>query len=61
MVKIPLPILCPENPKKSLQIQAEIVRILDAFTELTARKKIPLIWRGARRAGWWGGGVEDVG
>ena len=41
-----LPIPCPENPKKSLEIQAEIVRILDAFTalttelttELTARK-----------------------
>jgi type I restriction enzyme S subunit len=31
-----LPIPCPENPKKSLEIQAEIVRILDAFTELTA-------------------------
>ncbi|HDO8034518.1 TPA: restriction endonuclease subunit S [Legionella pneumophila] len=37
--KIPVPIPCPENPKKSLEIQAEIVRILDAFTELTARKK----------------------
>ena len=34
--KIPVPIPCPENPKKSLEIQAEIVRILDAFTELTA-------------------------
>ena len=42
-----IPIPCPENPKKSLAIQAEIVRILDAFTsltaeltaELTARKK----------------------
>jgi len=33
---IPIPIPCPENPKKSLEIQAEIVRILDAFTELTA-------------------------
>jgi type I restriction enzyme S subunit len=29
------PIPCPDNPKKSLEIQAEIVRILDAFTELT--------------------------
>ncbi len=45
--KIVIPIPCPENPKKSLGIQAEIVRILDAFTahtaeltaELTARKK----------------------
>lgn len=41
-----IPIPCPENPQKSLAIQAEIVRILDAFTalsaeltaELTARK-----------------------
>lgn len=31
--KIPIP--CPENPEKSLAIQAEIVRILDTFTELT--------------------------
>lgn len=31
---IPLP--CPDNPKKSLAIQAEIVRILEAFTALTA-------------------------
>ena len=31
-----IPIPCPENPKKSLEIQTEIVRILDAFTELTA-------------------------
>ena len=45
--KILIPILCPDNPKKSLEIQAEIVRILDAMTahtaeltaELTARKK----------------------
>ena len=42
-----IPIPCPDNPKKSLEIQAEIVHILDAFTalttelttELTARKK----------------------
>lgn len=52
MIKIPVPIPCPENPKKSLEIQAEIARILDAFTkltveltaelssELTARKKL---------------------
>lgn len=31
--QIPTP--CPDNPKKSLKIQAEIVRILDTFTELT--------------------------
>ncbi len=30
-----IPIPCPEDPEKSLAIQAEIVRILDAFTELT--------------------------
>lgn len=43
--KIPIP--CPDSPKKSLEIQTEIVRILDAMTahtaelsaELTARKK----------------------
>ena len=42
-----IPIPYPDNPKKSLEIQAEIVRILDAMTahtaeltaELTARKK----------------------
>lgn len=47
LVEIQVPIPCPENPKKSLEIQAEIVRILDAMTahtaeltaELTARKK----------------------
>ncbi|MCK5923178.1 MAG: restriction endonuclease subunit S, partial [Methylococcales bacterium] len=33
-LKIPIP--CPNNPKKSLEIQAEIVRILDAFTAMTA-------------------------
>jgi type I restriction enzyme S subunit len=45
--KIQIPIPCPENPKKSLEIQTEIVQILDTFTaltaeltaELTARKK----------------------
>jgi type I restriction enzyme S subunit len=31
-----VPIPCPDNPRKSLQIQAEIVRILDAFTELSS-------------------------
>ena len=29
-----VPIPCPENPKKSLEIQSEIVRILDAFTAI---------------------------
>ena len=31
-----VPIPCPDNPEKSLAIQAEIVRILDAFTAMTA-------------------------
>jgi len=35
MIEIPVPIPWPENPEKSLEIQAEIVRILDTFTELT--------------------------
>lgn len=35
--KLEIPIPCRENPKKSLEIQAEIVRILDTFTELTAK------------------------
>ena len=34
--KIQIPIPCPDNPEKSLAIQAEIVRILDTFTALTA-------------------------
>ncbi|NCO73515.1 MULTISPECIES: restriction endonuclease subunit S [Shewanella] len=36
MAKILIPIPCPNNPEKSLAIQAEIVRILDAFTAMTA-------------------------
>ena len=31
-----VPIPCPDNPEKSLAIQSEIVRILDAFTAMTA-------------------------
>ncbi|ENM5888301.1 restriction endonuclease subunit S [Vibrio mimicus] len=34
--KFLVPIPCPNNPEKSLAIQAEIVRILDAFTAMTA-------------------------
>ncbi|QNX49097.1 restriction endonuclease subunit S [Acinetobacter seifertii] len=34
--KIPVPIPCPDNPKKSLEIQTEIVRILDTFSAMTA-------------------------
>ncbi len=37
--KYRVPVPCPDNPKKSLEIQSEIVRILDTFTELIARKK----------------------
>jgi type I restriction enzyme S subunit len=36
LVGFPIPIPCPENPEKSIEIQTEIVRILDTFTELTA-------------------------
>lgn len=34
--KLKIPIPCPDTPKKSLEIQGEIVRILDAFTAMTA-------------------------
>jgi type I restriction enzyme, S subunit len=34
--KLQIPIPCPDNPDRSLAIQAEIVRILDTFTALTA-------------------------
>ncbi|HCM3243991.1 TPA: restriction endonuclease subunit S, partial [Salmonella enterica subsp. enterica serovar Newport] len=33
--KFKVPIPCPDNPERSLAIQSEIVRILDAFTALT--------------------------
>lgn len=36
MGKILIPTPCPENPKRSLEIQTEILRILDSFTALTA-------------------------
>lgn len=36
ILEIPIPIPCPQNQKKSLEIQAEIVRILDVFTSHTA-------------------------
>lgn len=45
LVDIPLPIPCPNNPEKSLAIQAEIVRILDAFTQLTAELTAELTMR----------------
>ncbi|HAV2316353.1 TPA: restriction endonuclease subunit S [Escherichia coli] len=40
-----IPIPCPDNPEKSLAIQAEIVRILDKFTELTAELTAELTLR----------------
>ena len=40
-----IPIPCPSNPKKSLEIQGKIVRILDAFTELTAELTAELTTR----------------
>jgi type I restriction enzyme S subunit len=47
ILDILIPIPCPDDPEKSLRIQGEIVRLLDAFTELitelttefTSRKK----------------------
>ena len=41
--ELQVPIPCPDNPKKSLEIQAKIVRILDAFTELTTELITELI------------------
>ncbi len=38
--KLLTPILCPDNPEKSLAIQSDIVRVLDAFTALTNELKI---------------------
>jgi len=43
--KLQIPIPSPESPKKSLEIQAEIVRILDAFTSLTAELTAELTTR----------------
>ncbi|EFH6220796.1 restriction endonuclease subunit S [Escherichia coli] len=43
--KLLIPIPCPGNPEKSLAIQAEIVRILDKFTGLTAELTAELTMR----------------
>jgi type I restriction enzyme S subunit len=43
--RLKLPIPCPDNPKKSLEIQAEIVCILDSFTELTTQLTTELTTR----------------
>lgn len=34
LIDIPIPLPCTEDPERSLEIQKEIVRILDSFTEL---------------------------
>ncbi|WP_397386131.1 restriction endonuclease subunit S [Paenimyroides ceti] len=39
ILNIPIPIPCPDNPEKSLEIQQEIVRILDELTSLTNQLK----------------------
>ncbi|MGK8674788.1 restriction endonuclease subunit S [Escherichia coli] len=43
--KLLVPIPCPDTPEKSLAIQAEIVRILDKFTGLTAELTAELTMR----------------
>ena len=43
--KLEIPIPCSDIPKKSLKVQAEIVRILDTFTELTAELTAELVAR----------------
>ncbi|HCJ9714437.1 TPA: restriction endonuclease subunit S [Escherichia coli] len=43
--KILVPIICPNDPEKSLAIQSEIVRILDTFTALTAELTAELTMR----------------
>lgn len=45
LAKIVAPIPCPDNPQKSLAIQAEIVRILDTFTKLTTELTTELTTR----------------
>jgi type I restriction enzyme S subunit len=45
MAKLSIPIPCPSDPKRSLEIQGEIVRILDTFTELTAELTVELTAR----------------
>ncbi|MBZ7501004.1 restriction endonuclease subunit S [Klebsiella michiganensis] len=43
--RLQIPIPCPDTPEKSLAIQAEIVRILDKFTALTAELTAELTMR----------------
>lgn len=40
--QIVIPIPCPDNPEKSLEIQQEIVRVLDELTSLTNQLKTEL-------------------
>ena len=40
--EIPIPILCPNNPTKSLEIQRKLVEILDKFTELESELEAEL-------------------
>ena len=42
MLEIQIPIPCPDNPEKSLEIQQEIVRVLDELTSLTNQLKTEL-------------------
>lgn len=42
LVEIPIPIPCPADSKKSLEIQSQIVRILDSFSELAAELTVEL-------------------
>lgn len=35
--RFPIPLPCPENPKRSMEIQAEIARRLDSFTDLASQ------------------------
>ncbi|EPX2177669.1 TPA: restriction endonuclease subunit S [Serratia marcescens] len=42
ILNYPVPIPSPSNPKKSLEIQTEIVRILDTFIALTTKLSIEL-------------------
>ncbi|MFA1261204.1 type I restriction-modification system subunit M [Xanthomonas axonopodis pv. fascicularis] len=45
MAKIKVPLPCPNDPGESLRVQAEIVKILDAFNELSAELSAELIAR----------------
>ena len=44
ILKIRIPVPCPSNPKKSLEIQKKIVAILDKFIDLTTEIMTELTW-----------------